>query len=117
MLSALIIPSAKESLRQGRYAATFSAVNSLLIGIAQYNFEVQEMPASLDALTQKQEQFGPWTTAPALKDEWGNKFNYSYDDNNRLFAVWSSGPDKANNSGGGVPAKFSGDDIGTLTQY
>lgn len=117
VLASLIIPSTNESLRQGRRAATTAAVNSLVIGIGQYYFETGSMPASLDSLTQKQDQFGPWATTQALTDEWNSKFNYSYDDNDRIFAVWSSGPDRANNSGGGVPSKFTGDDIGTISQY
>lgn len=117
VISTLMIPSTKESLRQSRYAATTAAANSLVIGIGQYKFEVGSMPTSLDDLTKKQDQFGPWATTSALTDEWNSKFNYNYDDANRMFAVWSSGPDKANNSGSGVPIKFTGDDIGTISQY
>ena len=116
-LLALAAPKASEVMQSGRRNATAAAVNSLVIGIGQYHFEMQEMPENLEALTKKQGQFGPRATKAALKDEWNNNFNYSYDQNDRLFAVWSSGPDGANSSGNNVTEKFSGDDIGTVSQY
>lgn len=116
-LLSLAAPKASEMMKSGRRNTAAMAVNCLVIGIGQYHFEMQEMPENLEALTKKQGQFGPWVTKDALKDEWNNNFNYSYDQDSRLFAVWSSGPDGANSSGSNVTEKFSGDDIGTISQY
>lgn len=121
MVGALIIiaifvtisaPNSYEIMKGGNYSATKTAASALLTNIQQYSFELNVYPESLDDLTVKNGSFGPWTTEEALKDRWNNDFQYSYDEQSGKIAVWSYGPDGANNSGDGISSDFSGDDIG-----
>lgn len=89
-----------------------TGVATLATAISQYKFETGEYPLNLNSLTVSNEQYGPYISSAALRDPWNQNYNYSYNDNS--FAVWSNGPDKKNNSGGGVPAAFQGDDIGVI---
>ena len=74
---------------------------------------MEEYPDSLNTLTQKVEQYGPWLSADSLQDPWDNDYQYSFNEADNRFAVWSNGPDGTNSSGNN-PAEFTGDDIGVL---
>lgn len=95
-------------------AAAQQTVASIAGAISQYKFEVGSYPNQLSDLTVKNSIYGPWMPASALPalDPWDNPYQYSY--SSFGFAVWSLGKNKTNDSGGGVPSSFKGDDIGAL---
>ena len=102
-LAAGAVVVGKNYLESGRYNAA----------VSQYKFEMEEYPDSLNTLTQKVEQYGPWLSADSLQDPWDNDYQYSFNEADNRFAVWSNGPDGTNSSGNN-PAEFTGDDIGVL---
>ena len=111
-LSVSIIPVGKNYFDMGRYSAAKAGAANIATALSQYKFEMGTFPAKIEDLLIEDEQYGPYLTEDALKDPWNNDYNY-YQDGNK-FAVWSNGADKKNNSGGGVPTAFQGDDIGVL---
>ncbi len=100
-------------LESGRYNTAKADVSAIAIAVSQYKFEMEEYPETLEAMTQKVEQYGPWLHEDSLKDPWDRDYQYSFDENTNSFAVWSYGPDGANASGS-KPTEFTGDDIGVL---
>lgn len=111
-LGVTVIPVGKNYFAMGRYSAAKSGAANVAAAISQYKFEMESIPTNLGDLLIDHGQYGPYLTESALKDPWGNYFNYTSDNNK--FAVWSNGPDQKNNSGGGVPESFQGDDIGVI---
>lgn len=111
-MAVAILPVGNNYFALGRNSSSKTGVATLATAISQYKFEIGEYPLNLNSLTVSNEQYGPYISSAALKDPWNQNYNYSYNDNS--FAVWSNGPDKKNNSGGGVPAAFQGDDIGVI---
>lgn len=89
---------------------TTSALGILVI---QYKLHNNGYPASLSDLTKKSSTgYGPYITE-IKPDSYGIAFNYRYSD--KGFAIWSNGENLQNESGGGVPEKFSGDDVGIIS--
>lgn len=109
-MAVAILPVGNNYFALGRNSSSKTGVATLATAISQYKFEIGEYPLNLNSLTLtvSNGQYGPYISSAALKDP----CNYSYNDNS--FAVWSNGPDKKNNSGGGVPTAFQGDDIGVI---
>lgn len=107
-----VLPVGSNYFALGRNSSSKTGVATLATAISQYKFEIGEYPLNLNSLTVSNGQYGPYISSTALKDSWNQNYNYSYNDNS--FAVWSNGPDKKNNSGGGVPTAFQGDDIGVI---
>ena len=112
-LAAGAVVVGKNYLESGRYNAAKADVSAIAIAVSQYKFEMEEYPDSLNTLTQKVEQYGPWLSADSLQDPWDNDYQYSFNEEDNLCAVWSNGPDGTNSSGNN-PAEFTGDDIGVL---
>lgn len=100
-------------LDHGRYNAAKGGVATISMAISQYHFELEKWPVKLSDLKAKVGQYGPWLEDDALKDPWGVDYQVYINSGAGTFAVWSYGPNKANNSGA-APTSFSGDDIGTL---
>lgn len=100
-------------LESGRYSTAKADVSAIAIAVSQYKFEMEEYPQTLNVMTQKVEQYGPWLHEDSLKDPWDRDYQYSFDESNNSFAVWSYGPDGTNASGSN-PTEFTGDDIGIL---
>lgn len=111
-MAVAILPVGNNYFALGSNSSSKTGVATLATAISQYKFETGEYPLNLNSLTVSNEQYGPYISSAALRDPWNQNYNYSYNDNS--FAVWSNGPDKKNNSGGGVPAAFQGDDIGVI---
>lgn len=100
-------------LDHGRYNAAKGGVAAISMAVSQYHFELDQWPARLSDLQNKVGQYGPWLEEDALKDPWGVDYQMYINTDTGQFAVWSYGPNKANNSGG-TPTSFLVDDIGTL---
>lgn len=111
-MAVAVLPVGSNYFALGRNSSSKTGVATLATAISQYKFEIEEYPLNLNSLTVSNGQYGPYISSAALKDSWNQNYNYSYNDNS--FAVWSNGPDKKNNSGGGVPTAFQGDDIGVI---
>lgn len=111
-LTAAVLPVGNNYFSLGRNSAAKSGIANIAAAISQYHFEMGELPANLKDLTTAHEQYGPYLNEDGLKDPWDQNYNYATSD--RTFAVWSNGPDKKNNSGGGVPISFQGDDVGVI---
>lgn len=97
---------AGEALNYGRYNTAKADVATISTAVSQYYFEMNAMPANLNALTTKSGQYGPWLSSDALKDPWGNNYSFTNDATNKRFTI---------NSGGRSSGK--GDDISLVTTY
>ena len=97
---------AGEALNFGRYNTAKADVATISAAVSQYNFEMNAMPANLNALTSKSGQYGPWLSSDALKDPWGNNYTFSNDTTNKKFTIKSGGRSSA-----------TGDDISLVTTY
>lgn len=98
---------AGEALNFGRYNTAKADVATISAAVSQYNFEMNAMPANLNALTSKSGQYGPWLSSDALKDPWGNNYTFSNDTTNKKFTIKS----------GGRSSATTGDDISLVTTY
>lgn len=107
LLSAAAVKGA-EFLQEGRSARAHTDTAELGALISQYRFEIGSYPSSLQVLTKKNGQFGPWIRNIPV-DPWGQAYLYQSDVNG--FAVWSKGKDRRSNSNA---AKISQGDIGFL---
>lgn len=101
---------AKNYFDAGRYNTAKTDVAAISMAVSQYKFDIGSYPASLNDLSVKVEQYGPWLSTIS-KDPWGNDYQYSYDDNTGTYAVWSYGSD-GKDSSGSKPTEFKDDDIG-----
>ena len=81
--------------------------------IGQYKFEHGSFPESIDVLTKKDGQYGPYLSSDILKDPWGNDYHFSVNTSTGRFAVWSNGHNKTNDTGS-FNDSISGDDIGIM---
>lgn len=108
-----ISPNISEILNSGKHSTAQSQASSISLAIQQYAFELNSYPDTLDDLTEKNGQFGPWITEDDLLDPWGNEYHYAVDEANGMISVWSYGKNGSNNSGNGN--NFTGDDIGVKT--
>lgn len=113
-LSAALYPTADNFMSLSKVNAAKNGAAAIATAINQYNFEIAQYPDNLSDLTTAQGQYGPWTTAATLKDPWNKNYNYTFNEAERSFAVWSSGQNGRNESGANVSTGFSGDDIGII---
>lgn len=97
---------AGEALNYGRYNAAKADVAIISTAVSQYYFEMNDMPADLNALTSKSGQYGPWLSSDALKDPWGNNYTFSNDATNKKFTIKSGGRSSA-----------TSDDVSLVTTY
>lgn len=77
-------------------------IASLKTAIMSYKYEIKQYPNNLNELTIKQGVYGPWINSTLL-DPWDHAYNYSHTAS--TFTVWSSGPNGANDNGGGDDIK------------
>ena len=112
-LSAGAFVTGNSILQNGRYNAARSDVAAISLAVSQYHFEMEAWPANLAALATAQGQYGPWLDTDGMTDPWGQGYNYALSADNRTFAIWSNGENRANNSGD-APTTFSSDDIGLI---
>lgn len=74
---------------------TRTMLKDMQMSIEQYRLKYNQLPSSLEALTQCSEVTGPGCTpvrkADSLKDAWGNKFVYSLEGN--AYRIKSLGAD------------------------
>lgn len=103
-------------LALGRYNRARADVAALAMAVSQYRLELDEWPGALSKLKSADGDFGPWVDSDLLTDPWGNSYQYYYDEDEGVFAVWSKGPDGSNSSGSSPAAadEFKGDDIGLV---
>ena len=97
---------AGEALNYGRYNAAKADVAIISTAVSQYYFEMNAMPADLNALTSKSGQYGPWLSSDALMDPWGNNYTFSNDVTNKKFTIKSGGRFSA-----------TSDDVSLVTAY
>lgn len=108
-LMAVIVPKGNEMLNVGRDAQARSVTAALGAAISEYYFEIGEYPESLDALTIRKGQYGPWVTSSTYgKDPWNHP--YVYLKNSNGFAVFSIGSNNQND--GSTVEKIADGDIG-----
>ena len=82
---------AGQAMNYSRYSTARSDVATISTAVSQYYFELGAMPANLEALTSKIDQYGPWLTSDTLKDPWGNNYTFSNDASNKKFTIKSDG--------------------------
>ena len=107
--------SAKDTAKNSVAKAETSQI---MAAVSQYHYEMQEYPATLEALTAKSEngQYGPWL-AELKKDPWSNNkkatadYQYIVDTTNERVAIFSVG---ANQSAESDTTAIKGDDVGVV---
>lgn len=95
-----------------RYDLAKADLSVIAMAVSKYRFEIGSYPDNLEVLAVRQVPHGPWITLDALKDPWGNTYQYSYDTDR--YALWSNGENEVNQSGNPLDGGFSGDDIGEI---
>lgn len=100
-------------LDNGRYNKAKTDTATISTAIGQYKFEHGSFPKSIDDLTKKDGQYGPYLSSDILKDPWGNDYHFSVNTSTGRFAVWSNGRNKTNDTGS-FNDSISGDDIGIM---
>lgn len=100
-------------LDNGRYNKAKTDTATISTAIGQYKFELGSFPESIDVLTKKDGQYGPYLSSDILKDPWGNDYHFSVNTSTGRFAVWSNGHNKINDTGS-FNDSISGDDIGIM---
>lgn len=100
-------------LDNGRYNKAKTDTATISTAIGQYKFEHGSFPKSIDDLTKKDGQYGPYLSSDILKDPWGNDYNFSVNTSTGRFVVWSNGHNKTNDTGS-FNDSISGDDIGIM---
>lgn len=100
-------------LDNGRYNKAKTDTATISTAIGQYKFEHGSFPESIDVLTKKDGQYGPYLSSDILKDPWGNDYHFSVNTSTGRFAVWSNGHNKINDTGS-FNDSISGDDIGIM---
>lgn len=100
-------------LDNGRYNKAKTDTATISTAIGQYKFELGSFPKSIDDLTKKDGQYGPYLSSDILKDPWGNDYHFSVNTSTGRFAVWSNGHNKINDTGS-FKDSISGDDIGIM---
>ena len=100
-------------LDNGRYNKAKTDTATISTAIGQYKFEHGSFPKSIDDLTKKDGQYGPYLSSDILKDPWGNDYHFSVNTSTGRFAVWSNGYNKTNDTGS-FKDSISGDDIGIM---
>lgn len=100
-------------LDNGRYNKAKTDTATISTAIGQYKFELGSFPKSIDDLTKKDGQYGPYLSSDILKDPWGNDYHFSVNTSTGRFAVWSNGHNKTNDTGSFTDS-ISGDDIGIM---
>lgn len=98
-------------LDSGRYNKAKTDVSAISTAISHYKFEMEKYPSSLSVLQTKDGQYGPWLDKDTLTDPWGNAYQFSVDEKNGVFGVWSYGKNKKDDTGS-YKDSFGGDDIG-----
>lgn len=100
-------------LDNGRYNKAKTDTATISTAIGQYKFELGSFPKSIEDLTKKDGQYGPYLSSDILKDPWGNDYHFSVNTSTSRFAVWSNGHNKTNDTGS-FNDSISGDDIGIM---
>lgn len=100
-------------LDNGRYNKAKTDTATISTAIGQYKFELGSFPKSIDDLTKKDGQYGPYLSSDILKDPWNNDYHYSVNTSTGRFAVWSNGRNKVNDTGT-FNNSISSDDIGIM---
>ena len=88
--------------------------------VAQYDYEVQAMPTSLDKLTKKGgsgNELGPWLNE-VKKDPWGRAYKLYVDRTNKIFVVYSDVNGKASGTPKTTEAGLkSGGFVGVIQKF
>ena len=100
-------------LDNGRYNKAKTDTATISTAIGQYKFELGSFPKSIDDLTKKDGQYGPYLSSDILKDPWGNDYHFSVNTSTGRFAVWSNGHKKPDDTGSVIDS-MSGDAIGFM---
>lgn len=87
-----------------------SEVSALGSAIAEYSLEIGKYPETLDDLTKKEGQYGPWLKTIPESDPWGNSYKYKNSDEG--FAVYSYGANQSDD--GSDEDKIQNGDIGVI---
>jgi general secretion pathway protein G len=116
VIAAMVIPNLIGRQRDAYIRNTRVSIAALESNAKQYAFDHDgEMPTSINALLNPGQDSSGRAIAPYVekipKDAWNSPLNYEYPSGKTQDkpAIWSSGPDKANNEG-------SGDDINNWSQ-
>lgn len=118
VLLAIAMPRNDENVIQAKTKADKMQINAIASAVSNYHYEVKKYPPNLEALTVKYGDLGPWLPPTIPASEWGTPYNYVYDDDNNVFAVWSNGFNKVDETGGGAALAndYHGDDYGKTSQ-
>ncbi len=96
-----------EALNNGRTSRALADTAFLGAVVSEYKMEIGSYPESIDKLTQKAGDYGPWLQLVS-KDPWGHA--YIYQSNDDGYVVYSCGKDGQSN--GSIFNKISNGDLG-----
>lgn len=129
MVAAIALLPSSKYFDFGKKAAAQADLVRLGNAISQYKANNEKYPDNLQVLlvaTGGNEAYltslpsaDPWGVTSAGINGTGGTSAYCYARTTQGYAVWSLGPNKANNSGGSgstLPTSFGGDDVGFLLQ-
>ena len=129
ILSSTLVSVYDDAMDGARYARADGQIATLGAAVARYRYDMQAYPASLQNLADASPTDGKsWVTSQMIPsvDPWnsqcgingsGGASAYCYAHTDNGFAIWTMGPNKTNNSGGGgasLPAAFAPDDRGVF---
>lgn len=108
-------PKLSGTVQSTKNDVDYEQAGQIATAIHQYHYEVKSYPVSLNVLTAKSGNLGPWLSK-IPKTKWGGAFFYTYTTNS--FAVWSGGKNLADETGAAnaLAENFKGDDTGVASK-
>lgn len=104
-------------LENGKYNKAKTDIATIDTAIRQYYFDTGNLVDSLETLTKKDGEYGPWLDADILKDPWNQDYFYVYYPSG-VYHLISYGSNKELDSNpSNTPDCVYGDDIGLCSIY
>ena len=104
-------------LENGKYNKAKTDIATIDTAVRQYFFDTGNPVDSLETLTKKNGEYGPWLDTDMLKDPWDQDYFYTYYGNG-IYYVLSYGSNKELDSNrSNIPDCVQGDDIGICSIY
>ena len=104
-------------LEDGRYNKAKTDITTIDTAIRQYYFDTGNPVDSIETLTKKDGEYGPWLDADILKDPWNQDYFYSYYGSGVYYVISYGANKELDSEASNIPSCVSGDDIGLCSIY
>lgn len=104
-------------LEDGRYNKAKTDITTIDTAIRQYYFDTGNPVDSLEILTRKDGEYGPWLDADMLKDPWDQDYFYSYYGSGTYYVISYGANKELDSNPSNTPDRVYGDDIGLCSIY